>query len=101
MDFEDTFVYAEEHYYDEPEEDYYSDEPTPVSFCDNYQIHDAHYYTAINTCGYFCHGFSAADLAAVEAAEAAEPCEHGLSAHLCNGPNHYETYEQERMREGY
>lgn len=28
-------------------------------------------------------------------------CEHGMSAHLCSGPNHYETYEQERSRAGY
>lgn len=28
-------------------------------------------------------------------------CEHGLSAQLCSGPNHYETYDQERRREGF
>lgn len=25
-------------------------------------------------------------------------CEHGLSAALCEGPNHYLTYDQERAR---
>lgn len=27
-------------------------------------------------------------------------CEHGLSANLCHGPNHYMTYDQERAYYG-
>jgi hypothetical protein len=35
-------------------------------------------------------------------AEALYPlCEHGMSADLCEGPNHYPTYEQERASYGY
>lgn len=76
-------------------------EPTPRAFCDVYTVHEPHTYLAINTNVYACPGFSAQDLVDLEALENAAPCEHGLSAHLCNGPNHYETYEQERARAGF
>jgi hypothetical protein len=71
-------------------EDYYGDyEPLPGAFCDQYVVHDEHVYGALNSNVYQCPGFTAEDLAFVEAEAAQEPCEHGLSLSLCAGPMHY------------
>jgi hypothetical protein len=64
-------------------------EPTPRAFCDNYEVHEAHSYWAINRNMYQCGGFTAGDLADAEAEAARPPCEHGLSASLCGGPMHW------------
>lgn len=64
-------------------------EATPAAFCDTYAAHDSHIYSAINRNTYACPGFTADDVAALEAQQALPPCEHGLSASLCAGPGHY------------
>lgn len=60
------------------------------TFCDVYEPHEEHLYRAINTDTYLCPGITAAALDEIEYRYSA-PCEHGLSAYLCAGPNHYPT----------
>jgi hypothetical protein len=64
--------------------------PLPPAYCDVYHVHDPHTYTAINHRVYSCAGMTAAELDELDALADAEPCPHGLSAHLCADPiNHY------------
>lgn len=80
---------AQGQYYEDDGEDYYEG---PVvdgrAFCDSYDPHEAHVYTAINCNVYSCPGLTEAQLAEMER-ESEATCEHGLSAWLCSGPNHY------------
>lgn len=73
--------------------DYYEiDFPSDLqrrAFCDVYEVHAAHNYRAINTNHYDCPGLTHGDLAECERIANLPPCEHGLSADLCAGPNHY------------
>ena len=56
------------------------------AFCDVYDQHGPHVYTALNGEPYNCPGMSREQAAWFES----EPeCEHGLRASLCAGPNHY------------
>jgi hypothetical protein len=79
----DVSIYDEDAYWD------YDAEDVPRSFCDDYEVHEAHYYTAINGTVYECPGLSQADREALEEEANRPPCEHGMSADLCSGPNHY------------
>lgn len=72
----------------EPEEDWYDPEPVDRAFCDSYEVHEPHIYTAINANLYDCPGLTESQLAEIEE-RSEETCEHGLSAWLCSGPNHY------------
>lgn len=71
-------------------EDWEPIEPLPLAFCDQYVVHEPHIYRAINGNWYDCRlGLTQDDLNAIEAEAALPPCEHGLSATMCAGPNHY------------
>jgi hypothetical protein len=72
-------------------DDNYSDDypEIRVSFCDDYAVHEPHHYRAINGESYDCWGFTQEELNDMIAAEQVAPCEHGMSASLCNGPQHY------------
>jgi hypothetical protein len=64
-------------------------EPAPArAFCNSYTAHEAHVYVALNSEMYACPGLTAGDLADHLAYDPGT-CEHGLSADLCSGPNHY------------
>lgn len=63
-------------------------EPAPRAFCDLYQVHETHYYVAINGRTYNCIGCTPEDMLYIESYDPGE-CEHGLSADLCSGPMHY------------
>lgn len=71
--------------------DLWADDPerTPAAFCDVYAVHEPHAYRALNRNTYLCPGFTDDDLGEVERLAAEPLCEHGLSAWLCAGPNHY------------
>lgn len=62
-------------------------------FCDYYEVHEAHNYRAVNHNHYNCPGFTQADLDEL-LAQANDRCEHGLSAQLCGGFNHYYDPEE-------
>jgi hypothetical protein len=66
----------------------YDAEPTPRAFCDVYQPHEPHWYRALNHQDYSCPGITQQELD--DLAALTEPrCEHGLSAYLCGGPQHW------------
>ena len=72
-----------------PEDPYpYFYERVLYGFCDLYKPHEAHVYCAINSMMFACPGITSEDLAEMDS-ESKAVCEHGLSASLCNGPNHY------------
>lgn len=83
--------YAAYEAYWNAQEDWYPEEPGDrlYAFCDQYVVHEAHTYRALNGNTYRCSGFDAEDEAAVRAEALRPPCEHGLSASLCAGPGHY------------
>lgn len=69
--------------------DTYRDEPldnTPA-FCDVYDVHEPHGY--FDRCARFhrCPGLTQDERDEMD--KPVEECEHGLSAWLCSGPNHY------------
>lgn len=66
----------------------YPEDPIPGAFCDVYDIHEPHVYTALNQRFYRCPGMSREQ---AEKLESDPECEHGLSQSLCAGPNHYPT----------
>lgn len=80
------------------DEPWFPEEPgqTEHGFCDSYEIHEPHTYTALNGWHLKCPGFTAEALAALEREAAEPPCEHGLSARLCAGPAHYPADEDLR-----
>ena len=61
----------------------------PRAFCDVYVVHAPHTYFALNHNVYDCAGFTQDDLDECERIANLPPCEHGMSADLCTGPNHY------------
>lgn len=78
----------------EPDEDYWEDnawdgEPTPRAFCDVYDVHEPHWYRALNRNDYSCPGLTVAELAEIERIENEPLCEHQLSARQCGGPMHW------------
>lgn len=60
-----------------------------AGFCDDYVVHEAHTYRALNGTNYRCSGLDVAMLAGIFEEADAPSCEHGLSASLCAGPMHY------------
>lgn len=78
-------------YEDEEPEPWFPEFPgdTRDAFCDSYEIHAPHWYTALNRNAYRCAGVTPEERAYMEEQAEAEPCEHGLSAALCGGPMHW------------
>jgi len=64
------------------------DQPSRYAFCDNYDVHEAHNYRALNTNHYECGGWAQVDADELEAISS-QRCEHGMAAWLCSGPMHY------------
>jgi hypothetical protein len=63
---------------------------------------DANFYASVMASGQTWEGYLAArDEAVGREIEAAGLCDHGLSAALCQGPEHYGTYEDERAAYAY
>ena len=87
---EDDWLEAayEERYEFPDEEDWYYDEPIDRAFCDNYDPHGPHIYSAINGNLYDCSGLTQEQLDEIEAYDPGT-CEHGLSADDCGGPEHW------------
>lgn len=61
----------------------------PEPMCGQYNLHDSHWYEAMNGREYNCAGFTEEDEEALRFIQSQPPCEHGLSQHLCAGPGHY------------
>jgi hypothetical protein len=69
-------------------EDYFPEERR-MAFCDEYVLHEGHTYRALNGNTYSCPGFIQEDLDELERIANLPPCQHGMSAQLCSGPQHY------------
>lgn len=61
----------------------------PEPMCGQYNLHSPHRYEAMNSREYDCAGFTEEDEEALRFIAEQPPCEHGLSQHLCDGPDHY------------